>query len=462
MEDLQKDTIIKERYRLRCKLGEGSFGEVWLADDTLLEGLPVALKFYQRTDTDGQAAFTREYTRVQHLKHDNLLTATYFDFYQRRPFLVMDYCADGAVSKYRGHMEEKQVWKFVHDVAAGLAYMHRQNPPIIHQDIKPGNVLVHSSGKFVVTDFGISRSALSGSGSGEALKSAGTIAYMGPERFKANAETIMASDVWSLGSSLYELITGNVPFQGGGGVMLTAGAEMPSLPSRYSKEINAVMQACLAKDTWDRPRAAQLVEYTEAIMRGERPTPPWSSKSYDGKAIGITNYILQCKEWAMSNVGRKGLSIIAASLVVAAVLAVLLATGRLAGSHREMANDDKGIFPKETVETVTTSDGVWTGGKDATGKPDGEGRLDYSTNDPDGRLSYSGEMLHGKRHGKGTLIYRNGSSFEGEFLYDNLSEGVFKNVDDGLYFSGTFSDNMPHSGEWRYIGTDELYEKIGK
>lgn len=457
MEDLREKLIVKERYRLSKKLGEGSFGEVWLAEDMLLDNMQVALKFYQRTDSEGQTAFTREYTRVLHLKHDNLLTASYFDFYQRRPFLVMDYCSRGAASQYKGHMEEKKVWQFVHDVAAGLAYMHRQQPPIIHQDIKPGNVLVHSTGRFVVTDFGISRSTLSGSGSGEALKSAGTIAYMGPERFKANAETIKASDIWSLGSSVYELVTGNVPFQGGGGVMLTAGAEMPALPSNYSKELNCVMQACMAKDTWDRPRADQLATYTEAIIRGEHPTPPWKSKS-DG--VEQPTAKSSALEKVVKIVSRRGVLIVLAVVAVVVLLGLLVlrcSSGTVEPSSSTGALSDGG---KEYVEIVSLPEGKWKGGINNEGKPDGDGELSYKFDDPDGRQSYIGSMKNGKRHGKGVLLYKNGNSFDGEFRDDDLWNGTFRNVEDGLYFSGTFLRNAPQHGEWRYIDDNTLYEKI--
>ena len=281
--ELDPNIIIKERYELLKQLGEGSFGEVWLAEDTLLNGLKVAIKFYQRTDSEGQAAFTREYTRVQRLHHDNLLTASYFDVWQRRPFLVMDYCSEGAARRYRGKMTEQQIWHFIHDVAAGLAYMHAQEPTIIHQDIKPDNVLIHGDGRYVITDFGISRSALSGSGSSEALKSAGTTAYMGPGRFTSTPQTIMASDIWSLGASIYELATGNQPFMGPdgygmGGVAFKLGFEMPQLPSNFSRELNALMQACLEKETWDRPTAKVLEEYTSAYLKGENPKAPWKEK----------------------------------------------------------------------------------------------------------------------------------------------------------------------------------------
>lgn len=461
MEDLKENILIKDRYRLVRKLGEGSFGEVWLASDTLLSGMQVALKFYQRTDVEGQENFTREYTRVQHLKHDNLLTATYFDFYMRRPFLVMDYCAEGAASRLKGHMNEQQIWRFVHDVAAGLAYMHQQTPPIIHQDIKPGNVLLHGSGRFVVTDFGISRSTLSASGSSEALKSAGTVAYMGPERFSANAETIMASDLWSLGASIYEMATGNYPFEGRGGVALKMGFEMPDLPVGFSRQLDALMKACMARETWDRPRASQVADYAAAIMRGEKPSVSWKVSKAPGPSkkhpAGLSK---GGKYWKWGLIG--------AGCVVVVLLVVLLV-------RIPKSSDDDGPLPEQMQEklveklpqqelsinqsTVETDEGTWTGGiKD--GKPEGEGTLTYPSDDPDGRQVYIGEMHNGKRHGQGVLRYRNGNSFEGEFRWNQLHNGTFLNLSDDLAFTGLFSLNEPLKGEWRFISTGELYETV--
>lgn len=443
MEELRENIVIKDRYRLLRKLGKGGFGAVWLAEDLLLQGQQVAVKFYEQTSAEGQQAFSREYTRVQRLKHDNLLTATYLDYYDGRPFLVMDYCSQGSAGSHKGNMGERDIWQFIHDVAAGLAYMHSQMPPIIHQDIKPENVLLHQSGRFVITDFGISRSTASSSDVSEALKSAGTIAYMGPERFKSNQETIMASDIWSLGASIYELCTGNVPFIGGtgyglGGVALTSGFEMPELPPSFSRELNATMQACMAKETWDRPRAAELADYAAAMLRGEHPKAAW-------RTSGAT----QKKTWS-----TKWKSI-AASAVVILIFAIFRIVG-IVKNHR--------AAPPRVADTTLVTDhgldyGRWTG-KLVNGKPCGTGTLEYYSSDRDGRSRYTGEMSYAGRHGKGELRYKNGDLFEGTFYMDNLEKGTYYNYANNLYFNGTFRNNAPHKGEWRYISTNDLYMQL--
>lgn len=470
MESLKQNTIIKDRYRLIKSLGEGSFGEVWLAEDMLLNGLHVAIKFYQRTDSEGQAAFTREYTRVQHLHHDNLLTASYFDVWQRRPFLVMDYCSEGATRRYRGKMTENQIWHFVHDVAAGLAYMHAQEPTIIHQDIKPDNVLVHGDGRYVITDFGISRSALSGSGSSESLKSAGTTAYMGPERFTSTPQTIMASDIWSLGASIYELATGDQPFMGPdgygiGGVAFKLGFEMPQLPSNFSRELNALVQACLAKETWDRPTAKELEDYTNAYLNGVKPKTPWKYRQLQAppKSPSETKPNLN-----YDKVKKIILIVILAFLSIGLIW--LIANSGYSTQNTDDTQDTlfevdtlSGLTEKVSHHAMVDPDGnayYWTG-ELYNGKPVGIGTIEYPQGDRDGRAEYTGGMYYGKRQdSKATLTYRNGNTYIGSFKYDNFDNGTLTlKSDDGMYFTGDFYDNKPYNGTWYYRNGKE-YSKV--
>lgn len=133
------------------------------------------------------------------------------------------FCKNGSAFKYLVGEElitETECWHLLHDVAEGLAYLHAKIPPVIHQDIKPDNILINDEGGFMITDFGISarvRSTLRRN-QGE-MSSGGTLAYMGPERFGPSPAPIMASDIWSLGATLYELMTGMPPYGEHGGVL---------------------------------------------------------------------------------------------------------------------------------------------------------------------------------------------------------------------------------------------------
>lgn len=268
--ELTQGTAIGGRYILKEYKGSGSFGEVWLAEDSEL-GIDVAIKLYISLDQKGQDEFKEEYKVAYGLSHENLLTAQYYSVWDHRPYLIMKYCSRGSAASMGGAASEEEIWKFIHDVASGLRYLHSQEPPIVHQDIKPENILIDEQGNFLITDFGISKKMRTTmrKQSKRSIES-GAIAYMGPERFLKDPMAVKASDIWSLGVSIYEMATNDLPFMGQGGGMLNAGAAIPELdPNKWSANLNAVMEACLAKDTWDRPTAEELVEYTNLILKGK-------------------------------------------------------------------------------------------------------------------------------------------------------------------------------------------------
>lgn len=258
MEELKVGDVIKERYSLVRFLGSGSFGEVWLAHDQLT-GRDVALKIYLSLDPAGVEEFQREYANTAGLSSPYLLTPEYFDVYGRRPFLVMRYCENGSSSKLAGNITEEQLWQFVLDVAEGLTVLHGQSDPMVHQDIKPDNILVDGTGRFMITDFGISR-RLRATMRRQSKRdvSSGAMPYMAPERFESNPRLSTASDIWSLGASIYELATGELPFNGFGGAMQRQGADMPSLSQNYSPVLNEIMQRCLNPDLGNRPSANEI------------------------------------------------------------------------------------------------------------------------------------------------------------------------------------------------------------
>ena len=275
---LEENKLFAHRYRLKQLLGRGGFSEVWLAEDTLT-GLEVALKVYAPgggMDERGVQLFSSEFSLVFNLNHSNLLKPTYYDTFERMPYLVLPYCELGSAANIIGQLDEQSAWRFLHDIACGLEYLHSQEPPVIHQDIKPDNILLDHSGRYLLTDFGISikarntlrKSILKNEGS------VGTLAYMGPERFSKYPLPIKASDIFSLGATLYELLTGMVPFGEHGGLLLQHGAEVPELEGNWSDALKRIVGACMEKETWARPSATEIRLYCEQHMNGETPELP--------------------------------------------------------------------------------------------------------------------------------------------------------------------------------------------
>lgn len=272
--DLQNGTIVKHHYQIvgSAPIGRGGFSEVWKAID-VMTGVEVVLKIYAPgtgLDAEGLEILKREFALVFQLNHNNLLKATHFDIIEDRiPFLVMPYCP-GSCADVQQAFPEQEVFRFLKDVAAGLAFLHERD--IVHQDIKPANILIDASGHYVITDFGIStrvRNTLRKSAQ-QQKSSEGTIAYMAPERFGRDNIPVKASDIWSLGATLFELISGYVPFGEHGGLMQKNGAEIPELPGDYSPELKMLIAACLSPQPWDRPLASQIGEYAGYALQGQK------------------------------------------------------------------------------------------------------------------------------------------------------------------------------------------------
>lgn len=260
---LQENTLFANRYQLIKLLGRGGFSEVWLAKDNWTH-LQIAIKVYapgQGMDQDGLQDFCRELASVYDLNHTNLLKPQHVDTWENMPYLIMAYCPSGSCVKRVGKMTEAELWKLIHDVAAGLAYLHEKD--VIHQDIKPDNILIDTEGNYLITDFGIStrarstlrKSVIGGNTSG------GTTAYMGPERFSRQPAPTKASDIWSFGAMAFELLEGITPFGEIGGGMQKGGAEIPFINAPVSDALKYTIFKMLSKETWDRPTAATLVEW---------------------------------------------------------------------------------------------------------------------------------------------------------------------------------------------------------
>lgn len=275
------------RYKLLRPLSsDGGTADVWLALDTNTidevyddnddqitsveeTGIHVAIKIYRpKNALDlGEQRFREEFKIVFNCHHTNLVQPINFSIYEGIPYLVLPYCKNGSSESLRSKMSDnKGLWRYISDVSAGLAYLHAFNPTIVHHDIKPANILIDDSNNFAITDFGIStHRGLNREGYDESQS--GTMAYMAPERFKENYESIPESDIWSFGATLYELITGNVPFgeDGGQSQLESCTTYIPQITQSIPNDIKNLIYDCLSLDISMRPSADYI--YKAAIAK---------------------------------------------------------------------------------------------------------------------------------------------------------------------------------------------------
>jgi hypothetical protein len=257
--------LFANRYALLKKIGVGGFSEVWKAGDTMAEDSIIALKIYapeRGMDDIGLKQFRREYASVLNLNHTNLLTARHFDVHEGRPYLVMSFIEGGSLAHRLheiGRFSEQDLITVLKELCSGLAYLHKNN--IMHQDIKPDNVLIGKFGDYLLTDFGISSRLRSTLRKSTTTGAAMTIAYAPPERFDAVPRSVPAGDIFSLGVMAYELATGDVPWMGNGGMSLKQGADIPVLSSEYSEPLRELVRRMMSLDPNVRPDAHECEQW---------------------------------------------------------------------------------------------------------------------------------------------------------------------------------------------------------
>jgi serine/threonine protein kinase len=293
---INNNEIFDRDYVLIKRIGRGGYAEVWMALHTVTDGTVVAIKILSPEGGLSPAAiaqFQREYIQTRNLNHQNLLRADHYAVVNHSPYIVMPFCEGGSLEDALandGAFDEEKGAKILADTARGLSYLHQNN--MIHNDIKPGNILIsgNPSNDYLLSDFGIStrtRQTVQRESIGRAKMQENkteeitgmAIAYAAPELFGENPISTPKSDVFSLGVSMYELATGQLPWQGLGGMLLRQGAAIPKLPETFSQRFNNIIRACLNSDPSQRPTAQDLEKWTAHYFNNQswpdiNPKPP--------------------------------------------------------------------------------------------------------------------------------------------------------------------------------------------
>jgi serine/threonine protein kinase len=264
-----------ERYYLKRTLGEGGMGVVWLAHDRLLEQ-PIALKFIAPHLLEDRGELDRlktETRRSLKLSHPNIVRTHDFIQNAQGVAVAMEY-VDGwslwslKVDKPGQFFGAEEIAPWIRDLCSALQYAHTE-AGIVHRDIKPSNLIINSRGQLKVSDFGLSRELRRGPAHlAVNAPVVGTDWYMSPQQWTGDPPAV-ADDIYSLGATIYELLTGKPPFYDGDifaqlhevvppsmtDRLFEFGVDNPDVPLIWEETI----AACLAKDAARRPVSARDV-----------------------------------------------------------------------------------------------------------------------------------------------------------------------------------------------------------
>jgi eukaryotic-like serine/threonine-protein kinase len=208
-------TLLNNRYRIVSILGQGGMGAVYRASDEHLL-IPVAVKENLFLTEEYGRQFQREAHILAGLRHNNLPHVTdYFALEHQGQYLVMDFI-EGEDLRQRmermGALPERETILIGICICDALTYLHTRRPPIVHRDIKPGNIKVTADGQAVLVDFGLAKILQSGQATSTGAR-AMTPGYSPPEQY-GTARTDDRSDIYSLGATLYAALTGIIPEDG--------------------------------------------------------------------------------------------------------------------------------------------------------------------------------------------------------------------------------------------------------
>lgn len=267
--------VVAGRYRLTRKLGSGAMGAVWVAVDERL-GRTIALKELllpagvNETETErARQRALREGRIAARIRHPNAITVYDVVDEAGRPVLIMEYLPSRSLAEVlteRGPLPPAEAARIGSQVASALAAAH--DAGIVHRDIKPANILLGDDGTTKVTDFGISRAVGDVTVTATGLL-AGTPAYLSPEAARG-AEPSPASDVFSLGATLYKAVEGAGPFGDSDNAMavLHAVASGRVKPPRQAGPLTDVLMQMLRTDPKRRPTMGLAHSQLNGVAEG--------------------------------------------------------------------------------------------------------------------------------------------------------------------------------------------------
>lgn len=327
---LQIGSVLRERYQIVDLVGQGGMGAVYKAEDLRLRGRICAVKevlpdLISGPGMENQAheQFYREASVLARLDHPNLPKVS--DFFQQdgREYLVMDFVPGQdlrqLVEEARRRdtfLPEENVLAWAEQLCDALSYLHTQDPPVLHRDIKPSNIKLTPRGIVKLVDFGLVKLLQPDeSRTVTVVQGRGTVAYTPLEQYGGDTgHTDVRSDIYSLGATLYHLLTGQPPADAKQR-FLKPGSLIPprDINPRISPRTERAILAAIAQHPNDRP--ASIEEFRKLLFAANTPVVQTSAPP------GETNASL----WRELLTTHTGLVVTMAVLMATALLISLLA-----------------------------------------------------------------------------------------------------------------------------------------
>ncbi len=280
--------VLAGRYRMITRLGSGGMGEVWRADDLILE-TPVALKLIYTDDPEGRKHILHEVRLARKITHPSICRVFDVGEGEGEVFYSME-LVDGedlaTLVRRMGRLPSEKVIDIGQQLCDGLSAAHAQG--ILHRDLKPANVLIDRDGLVRITDFGI---AVTRSPGGHHTI-IGTPAYMAPEQLVPGAELSERTDLYALGLILYELVAGQPAFDGR--LELRRQPPKPStLVEDVDRQLERAIWKAIANDPRHRPASARdLSDLLSAPTKRWPHVPAWLAGTIAAAIVAATSFVL--------------------------------------------------------------------------------------------------------------------------------------------------------------------------
>ncbi|MEW6403305.1 MAG: serine/threonine-protein kinase [Chloroflexota bacterium] len=285
---LKNGEVLRGRYKIRERIGQGGSGSIYLADDTRLEGRQCALKEveYDRALPkhvleQAREQFLREATVLARLDHPNLPKVSDFFSNGPRDYLVMDYVPGKDLRqmildarRIQMFLPERDVLRWASQLTDALEHLHHQDPPIIHRDIKPSNLKITPNGVLKLVDFGLVKIMAPDEVTITIIQGQGTALYTPLEQYGGDdTHTDVRADIYSFGATLYHILTNEPPAEArkrflNSRSLVPLREINPAVSSRVERAIMWAM--CLHPD--ERPATMQI--FRDALF-GSRDIPSY-------------------------------------------------------------------------------------------------------------------------------------------------------------------------------------------